>query len=116
MTDGPSNVVSSPPNSTLCPHRACINLCSHASSYRQNTSWSPPDTVRRYLEFVISEGSNAGLHGGVPVISFGQLGGELLVEGMQLGSLHRLLEQLLLHLLFQMLQCRDLRCTLGSSL
>lgn len=55
------------------------------------------------------------MQGGIPVVSLGQLGVEFVIEGVQFGGMHRLLKQLLLHLLLQLLQCCDLHCILGSS-
>lgn len=71
-----------------------MTTCSHLSSHTHQEN-----QARDHLEFVISEGGDASLQGGIPVASLGQLCSEVIIEGVQLGGVHRLLEQLLLHLL-----------------
>ena len=73
-----------------------------ANLHKLLANWSKP--ALGHLEFVITEEGDAGLQAAVPVLCLGQLGGQMLVQAMQLGVAHRLLEQLLLHLLLQLLQ------------
>lgn len=71
-------------------------------------NWGP--STSRHLELVIAECGDGRLQAAGLVLCLGQLGSELLVEALQLAVVYRLLEQLLLHLPLQLLQCSDLHC------
>ena len=57
-----------------------------------------------HLEPLIIEGCDTAFQFTIPLLCLGQLGGQVLVDCVQLGVVHRLLEQLLLHLPPQLLQ------------
>ena len=65
-----------------------------------------------HLAPLILEGGDTLLQAAGPLLCLGQLGSQVLVDGVQLGVGHRLLEQLLLHLPPQLLQSCDLHLQL----
>lgn len=62
-----------------------------------------------HLELLFVEGGDAPLQAAILLLCLGQLGCQVLVDRVQLGVGHRLLEQLLLQLPPQLLQSCDLQ-------